>query len=315
MLAVPDSSPPSQGGDSPVFVQKTGQGWFRGNSALRRLLDILLIGLLLALIGYSAQAAFAAQRAEQAIAKMLDVESTPGNVVDKAVYSGTFGLIGKAHLKRIDQLETLHARAAQAKGRAGTFGLGALAAGLLFLLMPVRPTDRPGLRRRLRVRRIIPVALIALAAGISLPMLSAVTAFGLPVAGEVVVAAQSKSILGTIRDLFNSDPLLAVLIALFSIATPFAKLGLLALLARREDAPRLHRWVERIGRWSMTDVFVVALLLTFLALGTREQNAAHIEIGLYYFLAAALLPILAMEILPAARGEAAGMLGKNQRES
>lgn len=61
--------------------------------------------------------------------------------------------------------------------------------------------------------------------------------------------------------------LIAAIIFLASIMTPFAKIAVLLYLLSH-DSPRrppiiqtkLYRWIHFIGRWSMIDVFVVALL-------------------------------------------------------
>lgn len=65
---------------------------------------------------------------------------------------------------------------------------------------------------------------------------------------------------------------LAVLVVVFSIIFPFAKLGVLWFAWNTpEPGPRLGRLVhlaERLGRWSMLDVFLVLLLLAV----TAEQT-------------------------------------------
>ncbi|MGJ3242190.1 MAG: paraquat-inducible protein A [Opitutales bacterium] len=257
----------------------------------------LLLAGMVAAVFLSGRAAFASREAEHQVADILSINETPGNMVDAALYKGSFGLIGEEHKVRTEKLEALQERAEKQEATAGLFAAGAFAAGAGYILRPLPRTAGSERRPCLRVRRLVPPAAIALIAGVALPMLSSVTTLDIPVAGEVVFKAQSKSILGTIGYLAGTDLFLAGLIALFSVVTPATKLVLLALLTRQTENRTLHAWIERVGRWAMTDVFVVALLLTFLALGTRDQNAASIEIGFYYFLAAAILPILALEIL------------------
>jgi paraquat-inducible protein A len=67
---------------------------------------------------------------------------------------------------------------------------------------------------------------------------------------------------------------------------PCVKLGLLAViwLERAHDLARvrrLHRWVESLGKWSMLDVFVVAILIV--AMKSAGVADLHIGIGLYLF--------------------------------
>lgn len=88
------------------------------------------------------------------------------------------------------------------------------------------------------------------------------------------VLQESRSIIGTVTDLYTRDRVLvATLILLFSIVVPvFKGLALIgAILSRSVHLQtRLFRFVHAIGKWSMADVFVVAILLVFLS---TEQNA------------------------------------------
>ncbi|MBL6752055.1 MAG: paraquat-inducible protein A [Nevskia sp.] len=76
---------------------------------------------------------------------------------------------------------------------------------------------------------------------------------------------------------------LAVIVFVASIAVPLLKIAGLALLMlsvrrasgrHRADRARLYRVMELIGRWSMLDVFVVALLLTLVRFGVFAQVRA-----------------------------------------
>jgi paraquat-inducible protein A len=92
----------------------------------------------------------------------------------------------------------------------------------------------------------------------------------------------------------------AILIFVASITVPLAKLvtltGLLLSLHRRSrwrprDRAELYRAVERIGRWSMLDVFVLTLLIALVQLG----SLATIEVGRAgtFFASVVVLTILA----------------------
>jgi paraquat-inducible protein A len=95
-----------------------------------------------------------------------------------------------------------------------------------------------------------------------------------------------STILGGVLELLNGEDWpLALLIFTASVAIPVLKLiGLLWLLlsvqlrqhGRLLDRTRLYRIIEFIGRWSMIDVFVAALLTALVALG----QVATIEPGL-----------------------------------
>ena len=94
---------------------------------------------------------------------------------------------------------------------------------------------------------------------------------------EVTVYDQTRSILGTVRELWQSqDYLVSFLILLFSIVVPLTKGSMLvASVCVSADAVKraLVRAVDVIGKWSMADVFVVAIFLAFLA--TRDQTQAN----------------------------------------
>jgi len=84
---------------------------------------------------------------------------------------------------------------------------------------------------------------------------------------------------------------LAVIVFVASILVPLAKIiGLLVLLAsvqlgtgwRPDQRARLYRLVESIGRWSMLDIFVVALLVTVVqltALASVRAGPAALAFG------------------------------------
>ncbi|HPQ94416.1 MAG: paraquat-inducible protein A [Thiothrix sp.] len=85
---------------------------------------------------------------------------------------------------------------------------------------------------------------------------------------------------------------LFILLFLFSVLTPLLKLGVLTLIANQPDGlaqqhGRLLHWMETFGRWSMLDVFVVALLLVSVKLGVVATVRLHY--GIYLFAAAVLL--------------------------
>ena len=95
------------------------------------------------------------------------------------------------------------------------------------------------------------------------------------------------SVFGGIVTLFREgEYFLFAVLTLFTLVFPCVKLGLLTViwLEREHDLARvrrLHRWVEGWGRWSMLDVFVVAILIVTM----KAAGLAQIQIGpgLYLF--------------------------------
>jgi paraquat-inducible protein A len=95
------------------------------------------------------------------------------------------------------------------------------------------------------------------------------------------------SVFGGIITLFREGEyfLFAILTA-FTLVFPCAKLGLLAVIWMEREhnltrVHRIHQWVETLGKWSMLDVFVVAILIV--ALKSAAVAELHIGVGLYLF--------------------------------
>lgn len=83
------------------------------------------------------------------------------------------------------------------------------------------------------------------------------------------VLDQKRSIMGTVTNLFEKKRFfVGIMIFVFSVIIPFAK-GIMVLFANtKAGAPKRKKLlgiVEKIGKWSMADVFVVAVFLAFLA--------------------------------------------------
>jgi paraquat-inducible protein A len=150
-----------------------------------------------------------------------------------------------------------------------------------------------------------------LAPGLARPALSLDISPVLPFLGKVDLYHQTRSILGTVRNLYETGNLLvAGLILLFSVIVPCAKgLALLYALAfRRAPGRRAVRgFVALIGKWSMADVFVMGIFLAYLAAGSANGVSATLHDGFWWFLAACLLSVASAQIMrldpPAAERE------------
>lgn len=97
------------------------------------------------------------------------------------------------------------------------------------------------------------------------------------------------------RLLENGDILLFSVVTIFTILFPTAKLVLAYLALRRINraGPGLLRaiqWIETVGKWSMLDVFVVALVVVVIKMSAVSDIS--IEPGLYVFIAAVAASML-----------------------
>ena len=86
---------------------------------------------------------------------------------------------------------------------------------------------------------------------------------------NVEVYEQTRSILSSVKRLYEvGSPVPATLILLFSVIVPFGKAGLVTFAMFLNDPARRRstlKFVESIAKWSMADVFVVALFIAYLA--------------------------------------------------
>lgn len=95
------------------------------------------------------------------------------------------------------------------------------------------------------------------------------------------------SVVGGIITLFHEgEYFLFAVLTLFTLVFPCVKLGLLGIIWLERDhdlarVHRLHKWVESLGKWSMLDVFVVAILIV--AMKSAGVADLHIGLGLYLF--------------------------------
>jgi hypothetical protein len=118
--------------------------------------------------------------------------------------------------------------------------------------------------------------------------------------GEVEVYQQTRSIVGSVRQLYDvGSPVPATLILLFSVIVPLTKAALVAwAVFMRSASSRLRtlKFVEAIAKWSMADVFAVALFIVYLAAQATQQPpgapdaappllafTAHFGPGFYWF--------------------------------
>jgi hypothetical protein len=137
---------------------------------------------------------------------------------------------------------------------------------------------------------------------------------------DVSIMNKERSILGTAVDLYDQNHILvAALIVLFCLIIPvFKGTLLLTALGLKNQSHRafLKRLLDAIGKWSMTDVFLVAILLTLLATDEQGNHIKHnlnvmgmdlpvevgviirsqIEAGFWWFLAYCLVSLAGIQV-------------------
>jgi Paraquat-inducible protein A len=127
-------------------------------------------------------------------------------------------------------------------------------------------------------------------------------------APQIEVYQQTRSILGSVRHLYRVGSVAAAtLILLFSVIVPFAKALMVVWAIFRRDPARRRRtlmFVEVIAKWSMADVFAVALFIAYLAaVASQAAGGSMVQVvsfsatfgpGFYWF-AAYCLTSLALQ--------------------
>lgn len=111
--------------------------------------------------------------------------------------------------------------------------------------------------------------------------------------------SNTQSILSSVINLWkDTDYFLAAIIFFFSMIFPVVKLFSLLVIwfvPMKENARKtLIRLMEILGRWSMLDVFVCAVLIVTLKLGALAS--ARIEEGIYYFAVSIFLAMIVADL-------------------
>jgi paraquat-inducible protein A len=141
-------------------------------------------------------------------------------------------------------------------------------------------------RRRVEVPVMILLSFGLLVMGLSRPLMKV---------EKMVFWRNEYSVLQGVHGLWDQQQyILALILFFFSIVFPMVKLAALGLIwfARLPDPKRqaaLH-WLGLLGKWSMLDVFVVAILIVLVKLGPLAK--VEPQRGLYWFAAAILTSMI-----------------------
>lgn len=115
--------------------------------------------------------------------------------------------------------------------------------------------------------------------------------------GDVILSFESKGILGSISKLFDTgENMVALTILVFSVIIPLLKIFTLIFVIVAKEFNFAHtivKFFKILGKWSMIDVFVVAVFLVYFTGNQGDVTHAEIEVGLYFFLIYVLLSMVA----------------------
>ncbi|WP_395338336.1 paraquat-inducible protein A [Ningiella sp. W23] len=168
------------------------------------------------------------------------------------------------------------------------------------------------------------VAIALFFPGIIMPMFNLQMDMAVAISGasiESQLVNKELSILTTVQELWQDERMLvAALIFLFSVVIPLSKFSILVVVYFSKN-PSLQRTlsnlVATVGKWSMADVFVVAVFLAVLStdhtqnaqqhnlsfLGMRigfeisTQTMSNVGLGFYYFVSYCVLSLLGSQLM------------------
>jgi uncharacterized paraquat-inducible protein A len=128
----------------------------------------------------------------------------------------------------------------------------------------------------------------------------------LKVEGTIEVFESTRSLLETMSELISHDhAIVGLLIGLFGVIIPVIKimLTLIALFLNSPvDKDRLLGINSLLSKWSMSDVFVMAIIVSFMTINANKQSVDAVQMsatlgsGFYFFVAYCLLAIAAAQL-------------------
>ena len=136
---------------------------------------------------------------------------------------------------------------------------------------------------------------------------------------KLYLFGNTVSLLSGIQSLWQEQEWgLAILLISFSVVFPAIKILLLLMIWNLEASDSLAhqrhlRWLELYSKWSMLDVFVVALVVVSVKLGMMAE--ARVEPGIYAFAASVMITMLVSSWIgrhngPQRSGDSGGQVGR-----
>lgn len=140
--------------------------------------------------------------------------------------------------------------------------------------------------RRIEVPLLILLSFVLLLIALSMPLMKV---------EKMVLWKNEYSVIGGVKGLWEQGQyVLASILFFFSVVFPICKLAMLGFLwfvrlAEQRRQMVLH-WLGVLGKWSMLDVFVVAILIVLVKLGPLAK--VEPQRGIYWFAAAIFLSMI-----------------------
>ncbi len=147
-------------------------------------------------------------------------------------------------------------------------------------------------RQNIYILFLLVLSTVLLLAGIFAPMMT--------LSKFVWIESRFSLFAGTMQLFTDGQYLIFFILLLFSIVLPVAKILLLfkfwhAETSSRKQLQYFMNWVSHYGKWSMLDVFVVALLVVIVKLGVLATVQVHY--GIYMYAGSGLLIMICTAII------------------
>jgi len=266
----------------------------KGDFQVKKIIDRVIPLIALALLLYFSYSSYTTAKAlERVNRNYYEAQTDIGELLkrrfDSLLTTLSFGAIKnkKSKAKNIEMLKA-QSLILKEKNRNATILLATIALGIIltyFILSLEFYALLMGI-----------ASLITLIFGIFTPILMIVIHKNVEYLGDIILSFESKTIFSTITHLYhNGNYPVAIAILLFSIIVPLLKtLSMIVVVIWRHFhiATKLIKFLKHLGKWSMLDVFVVALLLVYLSAGSSENSYSQIESGLYIFLIYVIFSII-----------------------
>ena len=142
------------------------------------------------------------------------------------------------------------------------------------------------------IQLLLVITLLLFIVGVTLPILT--------ITKLLIVSNEVSILTGLYQLLEEQQYFIFIVIFLFSIVLPILKIYYLFLLSARKAVENqsysnyLHL-MHRYGRWSMLDVFVIAILIMTVKLGVLAS--VEIESGMFYFTTAVILLMMITSVM------------------
>lgn len=183
--------------------------------------------------------------------------------------------------QQVEELKKLKTRSNKYAQNAQKFTKAFIALALLILVFYlINPSP-------LFIVNLILISVIALITGWFSPILEITAYQDIPMLGNTIFQYESKSIISALQNIFQSEKyFIASIILLVTVITPIIKSILLVLISYKDKfhwSQKSKKFLTHVGKWSMLDVFVVAIIVTFFSMNAKGQTDASLQIGIYYF--------------------------------